>query len=107
MRVLHTADWHLGKTLRGLSLHDDQAHVLDQIFRTIVAEKIDLLIVAGTTVTTTLPSMIIQHFSNYGKPVINIDIEEGTASDMARFSNGGGFIKGPSAEILPELVDLL
>ncbi|MEM6899914.1 MAG: exonuclease SbcCD subunit D [Pseudomonadota bacterium] len=56
MRVLHTADWHLGKTLRGLSLHEDQTHVLDQIFRTIVAEKVDLLIVAGDVYDKASPS---------------------------------------------------
>ena len=56
MRVLHTADWHLGKTLRGLSLHEDQAHVLDQIFRTVVAEGVDLLIVAGDIYDKASPS---------------------------------------------------
>lgn len=56
MRVLHTADWHLGKSLRGLSLHEDQSHVLDQIFRTIVAEQVDLLIVAGDVYDKASPS---------------------------------------------------
>lgn len=56
MRVLHTADLHLGKTLRGLSLHDDQAHVLDQIFRTVVSERVDVLIVAGDVYDKASPS---------------------------------------------------
>jgi len=47
MRILHTADWHLGRTLRGVSLLDDQAHILDQIYDTIVTRDIDVLIVAG------------------------------------------------------------
>lgn len=47
MRILHTADWHIGRTLRGVSLLDDQAHVLDQVFETIVVRKIDVLIIAG------------------------------------------------------------
>lgn len=47
MKILHTADWHLGRSLRGVSLLDDQAHVLDQIFETIVSRNIDVLIVAG------------------------------------------------------------
>lgn len=47
MKILHTADWHLGRSLRGVSLLDDQAHVLDQIFKTIVSRNIDVLIVAG------------------------------------------------------------
>ena len=71
------------------------------------ANSSDLLIVAGTTVTTTLPSVIIRHFLNYGKPVVSIDIEEGVAAEMADSSNGGGFVKGPSADVLPELVKLL
>lgn len=47
MKILHTADWHLGRTLRGVSLLDDQAHVLDQIFEAIVARTVDVLIIAG------------------------------------------------------------
>lgn len=47
MKILHTADWHLGRSLRGVSLLDDQAHILDQIFETIVSRHIDVLIVAG------------------------------------------------------------
>lgn len=31
MRLLHTADWHLGKVLCGASLVDDQAHALEQL----------------------------------------------------------------------------
>ena len=47
MKILHTADWHLGRTLRGVSLLDDQAHVLNQVFEAIVARTIDVLIIAG------------------------------------------------------------
>lgn len=47
MKILHTADWHLGRTLRGVSLLDDQAQILDQVFETLVTQNIDVLIVAG------------------------------------------------------------
>ena len=56
MRVLHTADWHLGKTLRGVSLHEDHAYVLNQIFETVVAEQVDVLIVAGDVYDKASPS---------------------------------------------------
>lgn len=71
------------------------------------AQKSDLLIVAGTTLMTTLPSVIMEHFYNYNKPIVNIDIEPGNASRLAEASNGGGFIKAKSAEALPHLVKLL
>ena len=35
MRFIHTSDWHLGKSLKGESLLDDQAHILDEIIRAV------------------------------------------------------------------------
>lgn len=46
-RVLHTADWHLGKLLGDLSREDEHALFLDFLLKTIVAEEVDALIVAG------------------------------------------------------------
>jgi len=56
MRILHTADWHLGKTLRGVSLHEDHAHVLDQVFRTVVDEAVEVLLIAGDVYDKASPS---------------------------------------------------
>lgn len=56
MRILHTADWHLGKTLRKVSLLDDQRHVLGQIFNAIVENDIQVLIVAGDIYDKQAPS---------------------------------------------------
>ncbi len=56
MKILHTADWHLGKTLRGVSLLEDQRHVLDQVLDTIVAQSIEVLIVAGDVYDKPSPS---------------------------------------------------
>lgn len=47
MRILHTADWHLGKTFRKVSLLEDQQHVLDQVFDAIIENEIQVLIIAG------------------------------------------------------------
>jgi exonuclease SbcD len=47
MRVLHTSDWHLGRTLSQESLIDDQAHLLDQVFDAMVDNCVDALIIAG------------------------------------------------------------
>lgn len=56
MRVLHTADWHLGKTLRGVSLLEDQSHVLDQVFQTVVDEGVEILLIAGDVYDKASPS---------------------------------------------------
>ena len=47
MKLLHTADWHLGKTLMGNSLVDDQEFILNQILAVVEDEKINAVIIAG------------------------------------------------------------
>ncbi len=47
MRFIHTSDWHLGKSLKGESLLDDQAHILDEIVRAVDEQKVDAIIIAG------------------------------------------------------------
>ncbi|MBQ3727832.1 MAG: exonuclease SbcCD subunit D [Selenomonadaceae bacterium] len=47
MKILHTADWHLGKTLKGQNLLDDQKFILDEIFDIIRDEKPDAILIAG------------------------------------------------------------
>lgn len=47
MRLLHTADWHLGRTLEGRSRLEEQAAVLDEIVRLAEEEAIDVVLLAG------------------------------------------------------------
>lgn len=47
MKLLHTADWHLGKTLKGQNLLDDQIFILNEIFKVIDDERPDALLIAG------------------------------------------------------------
>jgi DNA repair protein SbcD/Mre11 len=47
MKILHTADWHLGRTLCQESLLDHQAALLDQIFDAVVKTQSDVLLIAG------------------------------------------------------------
>ena len=47
MRILHTADWHLGRVLHQVSLLEDQAELLEQVFLLIQRYAPDALIIAG------------------------------------------------------------
>ncbi|MBL9078114.1 MAG: exonuclease SbcCD subunit D C-terminal domain-containing protein [Planctomycetes bacterium] len=47
MRILHTADWHLGHTLRGHSRHAEHAHFLRWLVATVVEREVDALLLAG------------------------------------------------------------
>ena len=47
MRLLHTSDWHLGRSFHRENLVDAQAAFLDHLVDTIHAERIDVVVVAG------------------------------------------------------------
>jgi exonuclease SbcD len=41
MRILHTADWHIGQTLNGWSRDHEHRGFLDQVHDLILAENVD------------------------------------------------------------------
>lgn len=55
MRLLHTADLHLGKVLHEQSLLEDQALVLEQIAQELDQEHYDLFLVAGDVFDRSVP----------------------------------------------------
>lgn len=47
MRILHTADWHLGKRLDFFSRHEEQIEVLNEICQIAEEQSVDMVIIAG------------------------------------------------------------
>lgn len=56
MRILHTSDWHLGRTLYGRKRYEEFSAFLDWLTQTIDDEKVDALLVAGDVFDTSTPS---------------------------------------------------
>lgn len=56
MKILHTADWHIGQRLHERSRLDEHAQFLDWLLETIQERKVDLLLVSGDIFDTSLPS---------------------------------------------------
>ena len=55
MKILHTSDWHLGRTLYGRKRHEDFQAFLDWLLQTLHREAVDVLLVAGDVFDTTTP----------------------------------------------------
>lgn len=56
MKIIHTADWHLGKILNGKQLLEDQAYILDMFVEKMKEEEPDIIVIAGDLYDTTYPS---------------------------------------------------
>jgi exonuclease SbcD len=56
MKFLHTADWHVGKTLKGRDRLDEQRAVLAEIASIAEANEVDAVLVAGDVYDLSAPS---------------------------------------------------
>src|SRR3954451_7844848 len=57
MRLLHTSDWHLGRSFHGEDLLAAQARYVDHLVETVDAEQVDLVVVSGDVYDRALPSV--------------------------------------------------
>ncbi|NRQ33334.1 exonuclease SbcCD subunit D [Nonomuraea sp. NN258] len=56
MKILHTADWHVGKILKGRSRADEHRAVLRELVQLAREEDVDAVIVAGDLFDTSAPT---------------------------------------------------
>ena len=55
VRLLHTSDWHLGRSFHGESLLDQQEAALDRIVELCRQEAVDLVVIAGDLYDRAIP----------------------------------------------------
>lgn len=116
MRLLHTADWHLGKTLKGQNLLDDQKFILDEIFKVIDDQKPDAILICGDIYDRADPSTdainlfdeIIFKITEKHIPTLciagNHDSQDRLNFGSRLFANKKFFITAKSAELPKNIV---
>lgn len=81
MKILHTADWHLGKKLDNFSRFEEQVEVLEEIINIADQQQVDLVLIAGDLFDNFHPSTeaidlfykTLQRLSNNGqRPIVAI-----------------------------------
>ena len=106
MRLLHTADWHLGRTLGGHSLHQDQEFLFTGQFLDMVREtQPDAVLIAGDIFDRAVPSadavellddILHRLISGLGVPVVMIP---GNHDDARRLAFGARLLAGGGLHI--------
>lgn len=72
MRILHTADLHLGRTLDRHSLEQDQQSVLDQILAAVIKHEPNVVIIAGDIFDRpTAAQSVVARFNNFVRSLAN------------------------------------
>lgn len=57
MKILHTSDWHLGRTLHKVDLHPYQAAFLDWLVDLVVRESVDVVVIPGDVYDRAVPAV--------------------------------------------------
>ncbi|OKI94874.1 exonuclease SbcD [Streptomyces sp. CB01249] len=97
MRILHTSDWHLGRSFHRVPLLDAQAAYLDHLVATVAEHEVDVLVVAGDVYDRAVPPLsAVQLFDDAlhrlaaaGVPTVMIS---GNHDSARRLGVGAGLI---------------
>lgn len=91
LRILHTADWHLGQSFHGFDRDFEHAAFLEWLLRTLEKRQVDVLLVAGDIFDSVNPSATAQRrFYNFlarasaVRPTLQIVITAGNHDAAAR-----------------------
>jgi len=112
MRVLHIADWHLGRIFHGVHLTEDQSYVLDKLIEIVQDARPDVVIVAGDIYDRAVPpqdavslldDVLSRLIAKVGVPVVliagNHDSPERLSFGARLLANSNLHVFGP---LLPE-----
>ncbi|MFJ9690961.1 exonuclease SbcCD subunit D [Kitasatospora sp. NPDC101183] len=97
MRLLHTSDWHLGRSFHRESLHDAQRAFLDHLVEVVRSEGVDAVLVAGDVYDRALPGLdavelfddVLHRLAALGVPTVFIS---GNHDSARRLGVGAGLI---------------
>jgi exonuclease SbcD len=80
MRLLHTSDWHLGRSLHGYSLLEAQREFVDFLLEVVATEEVDVVLLAGDIYDRAIPATeavallneVLTQLSAAGTPLVAI-----------------------------------
>ncbi|RYP87067.1 exonuclease SbcCD subunit D [Nocardioides guangzhouensis] len=64
MRILHTSDWHLGRSFHREGMLGHQAAYVDHLLEVVEQEQVDLVVLAGDVYDRALPPVDAVHLAN-------------------------------------------
>ncbi|MFB7448311.1 exonuclease SbcCD subunit D [Streptomyces sp. NPDC056194] len=98
MRLLHTSDWHLGRSFHRVGLLEAQAAFLDHLVATVHAHDVDAVLVAGDVYDRAVPPLpavelfdtALHRLAEAGVPTVMIS---GNHDSARRLGVGAGLIE--------------
>ncbi len=92
MRILHTSDWHLGRSFHGVDLTDAQGQFVEHLLETVRAEQVDVVLVSGDVYDRALPpvravELADETFSRLASSGVRTVVTSGNHDSPVRLGN--------------------
>lgn len=111
MRLLHTSDWHLGRSLHRADLAAAQQQFLDHLVEVVRSERVDTVLVAGDVYDRAVPPLesvrqfedVLERLHGLGAAVIVIS---GNHDSPQRLGVNGGLLRRAGVHLRTRLADV-
>ena len=111
MKLLHTSDWHLGRSFHGVGTLPAQRRFADQLLDTVTAENIDVVLVAGDVYDRALPSVDVVNLfddilARLNKAGVHVVVTSGNHDSATRLGFGGRLLESAGVHLRTRISDL-
>ena len=111
MKLLHTSDWHLGRSFHGVGTLAAQRRFADQLLHTVESEHVDVVVLAGDVYDRALPNVdvvnlfddILARLSAAGVPLV---LTSGNHDSATRLGFGGRIMERAGVHLRTRIADL-
>jgi exonuclease SbcD len=111
MRILHTSDWHLGRSFHGTGMLDAQRMFLDNLEKTVREETVEVVLVAGDVYDRALPAVdvvalfdeALERLTAAGAQVI---VSSGNHDSATRLGFGGRILARGGVHLRTRIEDI-
>lgn len=111
MRLLHTSDWHLGRSFHGVGMLEAQQLFLDQLEKTVREENVDVVLIAGDVYDRALPAVdVVELFDEALERLTvagaSVVVSSGNHDSAVRLGFGGRLIERGGVHLRTRLEDI-
>lgn len=110
MKILHTSDWHLGRTFLSESMHVHQEVFIDWLIALVVTEQVELVVIAGDVYDRSVPPT--ESVRLFDRALIGLSslcpvfITPGNHDSAVRLGFGSGLMATNGVHIRSEISDI-
>ena len=110
MKILHTSDWHLGRTFHRSPLTREHQQFIDELLNYVHAEGIDTLLISGDVYDSTIPTaesttLLDQALTRLMRAGVQVILSSGNHDSFRRLSYGAAFFEASGVHLRTTLED--